>query len=120
MGPLSGLLLGYGLAIAVEVPILVAFLSRRFSVSEALLAGVWLQTCTYPVVAWVFPCIPWLAQSPALYFLVAETFAPLAEALLLYLCLQRHRPRDWASNMRDYSAVVLANAASFVVGLAAF
>jgi hypothetical protein len=107
------MLLGYLLTVAVETCVLVAGLSRRHAVRARLVAGAWLTACTYPVV-WLV--LPPLFESRAVYLLVAETFAPLAECALFWLAFARHLPRDRRATARDFVAIVAANLCSFAVG----
>jgi hypothetical protein len=101
--------LGYFLTIAVETPILFVGLSRHHPKRRRILSGIWLTVCTYPIVVLVLPLL--LAnQSRALYLLVAETFAPLAECVLFWLAFGKQ------SRWRDFAAIVIANLASFLVG----
>jgi hypothetical protein len=99
------LILGYLATIAVETPVLVFGLSSRHSLRTKLFAGWWLTACTYPIVILALP-----ALTGNTYTLVAETFAPLAEALLFLWIVPDASPRDLA-------AVVGANVASFLAGV---
>jgi len=107
--------LGYLFTILIETPILVLGLSRRHSLKRKLFAGVWLTACTYPIVTLVLPLI-FDQHSRALYLLVAETFAPVAECALFWLAFgeRKHlgRPCMW----RDFGAIIVANLASFGIG----
>jgi hypothetical protein len=49
-------------------------------------------------------------QSRALFLLVAEVFAPVAECLLFWMAFGKE------SRWRDFVVIVIANVASFVVG----
>ena len=71
--------IGYLVTILVETPILVAGLSRKLSLKQRILCGVWLTACTYPVVVLVLPAI-FFGSSRFLYLTVAEIFAPAADA----------------------------------------
>ena len=107
--------IGYLLTIAIETPILLLGLSKKLSVRQRLLCGVWLTACTYPIVVIVLPTI-FYGQSRALYLLVAESFAPLAECVLFWLAFRVPRIlelRDWN---RSFAAIVVANLASFGFG----
>jgi hypothetical protein len=105
---------GYLLSILIETPILLVGLSSKHSWKRRLLAGVWLTACTYPIVTLVLPLLM-ASYSRALYLVVAETFAPVAECLLFWLAFRRNEPID-ASIWRDFAAIVLANLASFLGG----
>lgn len=104
----------YLLTVTVETPILSVGLSRRHPVRRRLVAGVWLTACTYPVV-WLV--LPGLFAERWVYLLVAETFAPAAEGLLFWLAFVRGAPPDRRATLRDLAVVVLANLASFGVGV---
>lgn len=103
---------GYPLTVAIELPILLIGLSRMHAMRTRVLAGFWLTACTYPIVVLVLPL---LITDRALYLLVAETFAPLAECAIFTLALQ---PREMAMSLRgrDWAAIVIANLASFLIG----
>lgn len=107
--------LGYLLSVAVETPVLLVGLSRRFSFRQRLFAGFWLTACTYPIVVLVLPLL-FSSQPRYLYLLAAETFAPAAECLLFWLAFRGRagvRGGEWA---RNFAVIVLANVLSFVAG----
>jgi len=110
---LRAMLAGYLMTIAVETAVLVALLSRRHPVRVRLFAGVWLSSCTYPVV-WLV--LPPLFSDRWLYLLVAETFAPAAECALFWFAFVRGRPPDRRATLRDLAVIVLANLCSFGLG----
>jgi hypothetical protein len=105
--------IGYLVTIAIETPILLLGLSRHHSIKRRLLSGIWLTACTYPIVVLVLPLV--LAnQSRAVFLLVAETFAPVAECLLFRLAFGKE------SRWRDFVVIVVANLASFLLGTLIF
>lgn len=109
------MLVGYGVSVAVELPVLVLLLSRRHSLRVRLFAGVWLTACTYPVVWLVLP--PLLGGNGRwLYLLVAETFAPAAECAIFWYAFARGLPSDPGAALRDFAAITLANLCSFGLG----
>ena len=69
----------------------------------------WLTACTYPIVILVLPLLL-IDQSRALFLLIAEVFAPLAECLLFWLAFGK------LSSRRDFAAIVIANLTSFLGG----
>ena len=106
---------GYFFSIAIETPVLLVGLSRRHSLRDRLLAGIWLTACTYPIVVLVLPLV--LADLERwLYLAVAETFAPAAECALFYLVWIRGTPHDARATWQDMLVVTLANLASFGLG----
>lgn len=107
--------LGYLFTIAIETPILLAGLSERHSWRRRLLAGIWLTACSYPIVTLVLPLV--FEHRPRwLYLLAAEVFAPVAECLLFWLAFGSRQDEGKRAIWRDFSAIVLANVASFVGG----
>jgi hypothetical protein len=108
---------GYLLGVAVEAPLLVAGLSRRHSLRRRAAAGVWLTGCTYPIVALVLPTLFAPTGSGLAYLVGAETFAPLAECGLFTLAFGRGEGGR-GPFVRDLLAIVVANLASFAVGVA--
>ena len=105
---------GYLLTILIETPILLFGLSPKHSLKRRILAGVWLTACTYPIVVLVLPLL-FAAKSRAIYLLVAETFAPVAECTLFWLAF--HGKDDTAKSlMRDFATIIVANLASFGIG----
>jgi hypothetical protein len=105
---------GYLLTVLIETPVLLIGLSRRFSLRDRLIVGLWLTACTYPIVVLVLPPLVWGPLGRTWYLAIAETFAPLAECLLLraaYGCSP-----DTKTALRDYGTVVLANLLSFGIG----
>ena len=107
--------LGYLLTILIETPILCVGLSRRHPLRRKLFAGVWLTACTYPIVTLVLPLL-FSPASHALYLVVAETFAPVAECLLFWLAFGRGEEAGNGSMRRDFIAIIIANLASFGIG----
>jgi hypothetical protein len=107
------LLLGYPLTVLIEAPILFFALSSRHSWQRKLGAGLWLTACTYPIVILVLPAC---FTNRITYLAVAETFAPGAECLLFWLAFGRHMHGMRWQHVRDYSAIIIANLASFAVG----
>jgi hypothetical protein len=104
---------GYLLTIAIETPILFFGLSSHHSKQRRIAAGVWLTACTYPIVILVLPLLM-VNQSRAVFLLVAEVFAPVAECLLFWLAFGNE------SRRRDFVVIVIANVASFLVGALIF
>ena len=101
--------IGYLLTIAIETPILLLGLSRRHSLKRRLLSGIWLTACTYPIVVLVLPLV-FVNQSRAVFLLVAEVFAPVAECLLFWSAFGKE------TRWRDFAVIVVANLASFLTG----
>lgn len=115
---------GYLTTITIEGAILLLALSAYHPVGRRLLAGVWLTACTYPIVVLVLPVVIGIDQSGARYWsyiVVAEIFAPVAECILFALAF--HRGLEWkyparrTARYRDYGAIVIANLASFGLGM---
>ena len=107
--------LGYLLTILIETPILVLGLSHRHSRARKLLSGVWLTACTYPIVVLALPLL--LTDSSRIIYLVtAEIFAPVGECVLFWLAFGSSSELGKSSMWRDFTAIVGANLASFVVG----
>jgi hypothetical protein len=109
------LIIGYPLTIAIETPILLIGLSRRHSIKQRLGAGVWLTACTYPIVVLVMPLI-FAGQSRAIYLIVAETFAPVAECILFWLAYGKAEEVGKRSMWQDFATIIVANLASFLGG----
>lgn len=107
--------LGYLLTILIETPILCLGLSRRHPLRRKLFAGVWLTACTYPIVTLVLPLL-FSRESRALYLVVAESFAPVAECVLFWLAFGKEEVVGKASMQRDFIAIIVANLASFGIG----
>ena len=107
--------LGYLVTILIETPILFFGLSRKLTVRQKLACGVWLTACTYPIVVIVLPAI-FLGQSRALYLIVAEIFAPLAECILIWLVFKNKQVLESSDWIRCMVAIVIANLASFGIG----
>jgi hypothetical protein len=101
---------GYLFSVLVETPVLLVGLSPRHPYGRRLFAGLWLTACTYPIVVLVLPEFFDTREQRALYLWVAETFAPVAECALFWAA--------WGgrSVWRDFTAITLANLASFGLG----
>ena len=106
---------GYILTILIETPILLIGLSSKLTLRQKLLCGIWLTACTYPIVVLVLPTL--FYEYPRWQYLaVAELFAPVAECFLFGLAFRsKHllETKDW---VRSFSAIVVANLASFGFG----
>src|ERR1043165_7612093 len=76
--------LGYLFTVAIETPVLFFALSPRHSNRRRIFAGLWLTACTYPIVTLVLPLLM-ENYSRAMFLLVAEIFAPVAECVLFWL-----------------------------------
>lgn len=109
------LLLGYLVTILIETPILVIGLSSRHPFRRKLFAGIWLTACTYPIVILVLPLL-FAPESRSLYLVIAETFAPVAECVLFWLAFGESRHLGRRGMWRDFTAIIVANLASFGVG----
>jgi hypothetical protein len=105
--------IGYLLTIAIETPVLFFGLSPHHPKRRRILAGIWLTACTYPIVVLVLPLLM-INQSRAVFLLVAEVFAPLAECLLFWLAFGKE------TRWRDFAVIVIANLASFLIGEVVF
>ncbi len=115
----------YLFTIAVETPVLLMGLSARHPTSRRLFAGAWLTACTYPIVFIVLPESGLFDLQPTesaplgpgrfAYLLVAEIFAPVAECILFWIAFG-DSSASRGSFLRDMTAVVLANLASFGLG----
>ena len=107
--------LGYFLTILIETPILLIGLSARHSMKRRIFAGIWLTACTYPVVTLMLPLV-FAHSSRVVYLLVAETFAPVAECGLFWLAFGNINELGTRGMWRDFTAIVIANLASFAGG----
>ena len=107
--------LGYLFTIAIETPILFFGLSPRHSKSRRVFAGVWLTACTYPIVTLVLPLLL-ENYSRAVYLIVAEVFAPVAECTLFWFAFGKKPDSGQNSMWRDFAVIVVANLASFLLG----
>lgn len=109
------LFIGYPFTILIETPILLLGLSRRHPIKRRLFAGIWLTACTYPIVVLVMPLV-FANTSRAVYLIIAETFAPVAECILFWLAYGKSEEIGRRSMWQDFAAIVIANLASFMIG----
>lgn len=114
--------LNYFITIAVETAILVVALSKRHPLRHRIFAGIWLTACTYPIIWLVLPALVDPRADRSLYLWIAETFAPAAECALFWFAFCRKKSDETMPNsqndlLRDMIAIVVANLASFGVGL---
>lgn len=107
--------LGYLFTVAIEAPVLVVGLPKKFSLKERFLAGLWLTACTYPVVVLVLPTV-FASASRSLYLLVAETFAPAAECLLFWLVFRDKLRPGLKAKLSSFAVITVANLLSFALG----
>ena len=117
--PITGLWtflwIGYLLTISVETPILIVGLSRKVTLKQRILCGIWLTACTYPIVVLVMPMLfaDWQRWQ---YLSVAEVFAPVAECALFWVVFRGHEILNYRDWVECFIAIVIANLASFGVG----
>ena len=104
---------GYLATVAIEAPLLVAFLPSHYSLRTRIGCGFWLTACTYPVVVLVIPNIAYGPFTWPVALLVTEIWVALTEVALLRAVSGR---RLFASFRREDWVVVLANLASFLAG----
>lgn len=109
------LVIGYLFTILIETPILLIGLSKRHSIKRRLFAGIWLTACTYPIVVLVMPLV-FASASRAVYLIIAETFAPVAECALFWVAFGNSEELGKRSMWQDFAVIVIANLASFVGG----
>lgn len=107
--------IGYLLTVLIETPILLIGLSPRHPVKRKLFAGIWLTACTYPIVVLVLPLL-FSPESRVSYLLVAEIFAPVAECILFWITFGQDEFLGKRSMWRDFTAIIVANLASFGLG----
>ena len=106
---------GYLLTILIETPVLAACLPSKVTLKQRLLCGVWLTACTYPIVVIVLPAV-FLGFPRWQYLTVAEIFAPVGECLLFWVAFRGKYSFETADWVRSFTAIVVANLASFGVG----
>ena len=106
--------IGYLFTIVIETPVLLIGMSPKITMRQRLWLGAWLSACTYPIVILVLPAV-FFDSSRALYLVVAETFAPVAECALFWLAYRKAdlTRADW---IRCLIVIVIANLASFGAG----
>ncbi len=109
--------LGYLITILIETPILLIGLSKQHSLPVRFFSGVGLTAFTYPIVVLVLPILL-LPYGQVMYLTVAEIFAPVAECLL-FLSVFGNNASDKNTRVsyRDCGAIILANVASFLIGM---
>jgi hypothetical protein len=108
--------IGYLFTVAIEAPVLLIGLSPRHRLRDRLLAAIWVNACTYPIVVLVLPYVVWVPLGRMAYLAVAETFAPVGECSLFWLAFGSAQERFRASMYRDFAAIIAANLASFLLG----
>jgi hypothetical protein len=109
--------IGYLFTVAIEFPILLIGLSPRHRLRDRLLAAIWVNACTYPIVVLVLPYVVWVPLGRIVYLAVAETFAPVAECSLFWLAFGSAQERFRISMYRDFAEIIAANLASFLLGV---
>ena len=110
--------LGYLVTILIETPVLLVGLSKQHSLRIRLFSGAGLTAFTYPVVVLVLPILL-LPYGRVMYLTVAEFFAPVAECLLFLSVFgnQKVDEKNVRAAYRDCVAIVIANVASFLIGM---
>jgi len=116
IAPWMFLPVGYLATVLIETPILMLGLARRHPLVDRVIAGLWLTACTYPIVILVLPALLDAGSEHWQYILTAEVFAPVAECLLFWRAYGRSGTDTPSTMCRDFTAIVVANIASFAVG----
>ena len=80
------LLIGYLFTVAIETPVLLVGLSKGHRLRDRLLAGIWLNACSYPIVVLVFPYVVWAPFGRVAYLAVAEILRRWPNAPSFGLC----------------------------------
>lgn len=106
---------GYLFTILIETPVLIFGLPKPVTLKQRFLCGLWLTACTYPIVVLVLPAI-FFDSSRALYLIVAETFAPVAECVLFWLAFRSRVEMNSRQWVQTFVAITVANLASFGLG----
>jgi hypothetical protein len=106
---------GYLLTILVETPILAFGLSKKLTLRQKLLCGIWLTACTYPIVVLVLPTL-FYGFARWQYLVVAETFAPVAECVIFWLAFRGKGALEAYDWLRCFAAIIVANLASLGFG----
>jgi hypothetical protein len=105
---------GYLFTVAIETPVLIVGLSRPHPLRHRIAAGIWLNACSYPIVVLTLPSL--MGLDSRWYLWVAEIFAPVIECALFAAAY--HTPAlTRANRIQDMITVILANLASFLLGL---
>ncbi len=109
--------IGYLITIFIESFVLFFGLSARHKRRHRLIAGIWLSSCTLPLVWFVFPYCFDRTKHETAYLIASETFAPVAECLLFWLAFGKTEPRTRSALFQDMLVIIAANIASFGIGL---
>ena len=107
--------IGYLFTVAIETPVLLIGLSRKFTFKQRFFAGLWLTACTYPIVILVFPII-FATSSRGVYLFVSEIFAPVAECALFWLAFRKKVETSRGTLLRNFAVIIVANLLSFIGG----
>jgi hypothetical protein len=107
------LVVGYGLSVLIETPVLLVGLSQRHPLLRRAMAGLWLTACSYPIIALV---LPYLIGPQWVFVLVSEVFATLYEWGLFCLAFPAPPTGFCRDGIRDGLAIVVANLASLGIG----
>lgn len=110
--------IGYIVTVLIETPVLIFGLSKKLSLKQRFLCGLWLTACTYPIVVIVLPVVmtEMLKLSRWEYLAVAEVFAPVAECVLFWLAFRGRDLLQGSDWVRCFVAIIIANLASFLIG----
>jgi hypothetical protein len=105
---------GYLMTFALETPVLIVGLSKPHSLARRIVAGVWLNACSYPIVVITVPAL--IGMEPRWrYLVIVETFAPLVECTLFAFAFHT-AAMSAADRRRDLITITLANLTSFIAG----
>jgi hypothetical protein len=96
---------------ALELPIYYLFLRKTRDFLQILNADLVLNLATHPIVFFIIPMVLAVFQATYMqYLFIAEIFAPVTEALILYYFFK-------LSLRRAFAAAILANLFSWSVGI---
>jgi hypothetical protein len=116
VGMIPSVVAGYFLTVAIETPVLVMALQKKYSLKQKVLAGFALTGFSYPFVCFVFPHLFPVYEPGSIYLWVAESFAPISECFVFWLLFSKCAPLRDATNCKDLLSIVVANLLSFAVG----
>ena len=108
--------IGYVLTVALEMPVLLLGLSRKYPLKHRIFAGFWINAVSYPIVVLTLPVLFDAATHRWLYTVVAETFAPAVECLLFAVLFHRKNEITWKQRTQDFATIIGANLFSFLFG----
>ena len=109
--------IGYLFTVAIETPVLLVGSPNAIAYGIDCWPGIWLNACSYPIVVLVFPYLVWVPFGRRVSWRLPRPSLRWPNAALFWLAFGNPQERFRRSMYQDFATIVVANLASFLIGL---